>query len=479
MASNTYYDYREVKVMIAHKLMKMEGWKVYGYKADHSDAMTDYWDPANWGGVAEKNGYVLCVNVYGASDPVEIKQYNYNAINYDQNTEKKIRKLEQMTTARGASEAEEKTAREAIKKLREKAAEEAGKADKYVVTGMIPGHMENPPKMNWHIEKDGVYVAKGNGLLKYADIYNYYTYAHCDKDMKKFRSMSREDYKKDLVNDYILHDYYYTKEAAEKAAENAIQNMEKKIRLADDFENFIKKLDSTCGGLIGEGEIYTYEKVKEIKYKKEIKAFETETGSLKEGQCFILKSNYTYGRRKGLIYRIHEKKYPDGTSSYYAYKMNGKNTKECTGSASQNNYWYIGSADGYSYEKLTQWIKDNSIAWCELREVKTPYEVEKVIKKKVKADKPAEKSGSNKEASEAPEEVPEAEEKTGYTYDIKEDTDTRDGSKIYLVKIKEKLSREEYKEANKYIKSLGGYYSKFKHGFLFREDPTEKLKKSA
>ena len=34
---STYYDYREVGVMIAHKLMKMEGWKVYGYHADQSD----------------------------------------------------------------------------------------------------------------------------------------------------------------------------------------------------------------------------------------------------------------------------------------------------------------------------------------------------------------------------------------------------------------------------------------------------------
>ncbi len=28
---SNYYDYREVKVMIAHKLMAIEGWKVYGF----------------------------------------------------------------------------------------------------------------------------------------------------------------------------------------------------------------------------------------------------------------------------------------------------------------------------------------------------------------------------------------------------------------------------------------------------------------
>ena len=56
-----------------------------------------------------------------------------------------------------------------------------------------------------------------------------------------------------------------------------------------------------------------------------------------------------------------------------------------------------------------------------------------------------------------------------------EDTDTRTGERIYLAKVVEKLSREEYIKVNQYIKSLGGYYSKFKHAFLFKENPCEKL----
>lgn len=51
---SSYYDYREVKVMIARKLMNMEGWSVYGYHEDESDLMSDYWSPAYWDGVAEK-----------------------------------------------------------------------------------------------------------------------------------------------------------------------------------------------------------------------------------------------------------------------------------------------------------------------------------------------------------------------------------------------------------------------------------------
>lgn len=33
---STYYEYKDVKVMMAHKLMTMEGWKVYGYKENNS-----------------------------------------------------------------------------------------------------------------------------------------------------------------------------------------------------------------------------------------------------------------------------------------------------------------------------------------------------------------------------------------------------------------------------------------------------------
>lgn len=66
-------------------------------------------------------------------------------------------------------------------------------------------------------------------------------------------------------------------------------------------------------------------------------------------------------------------------------------------------------------------------------------------------------------------------ETEGLHYDIKEDIDTRDNSKIYVVKVVEKLSHDEYMTVNNNMKSLGGYYSKFKHGFIFKDDPIELL----
>ncbi len=59
------------------------------------------------------------------------------------------------------------------------------------------------------------------------------------------------------------------------------------------------------------------------------------------------------------------------------------------------------------------------------------------------------------------------------TYDIAEDTDTRDDSKIWVVKVKEKV--EDFSILRAEMKKIDGYYSKFKHGFIFRYDPTEVL----
>lgn len=142
--------------------------------------------------------------------------------------------------------------------------------------------------------------------------------------------------------------------------------------------------------MLGEGDGVIYEKVTVTEYKKEIKAFETTNGSLRDGQCFILKSNFNYGRYKGLVYRIREIG-EEGKKYFTAYKLNGKLTKECHGLASQNNTWYIGTAD-----TITKWVDKGAISWCELQEVKTPYEVEKVVKKTLRADRKKSQQKSQK-----------------------------------------------------------------------------------
>lgn len=243
---SNYYEYQDVGVMIAHKLMKMDGWEVFGYHADQSDMMTDYYDPAWWGGIATKNGYILVVNCRNDSKPEEIRKYNYEGTLHDRSISEKIAKLEQMTMERGASEQEEESAKKMIEKLRSKTKESS---ESYIVTGIIPGHMANPPRMNWHIEKDGIYIAKGNGILKFAHIDSYYRYENYMEDMKKYKSMDIEEYKKDFISEYMRR-YNSDEESAARQADNHIESMEKDKKLMDQFESFINKIDTTCGGMI-------------------------------------------------------------------------------------------------------------------------------------------------------------------------------------------------------------------------------------
>ena len=97
-----------------------------------------------------------------------------------------------------------------------------------------------------------------------------------------------------------------------------------------------------------------------------------------------------------------------------------------------------------------------------------------VVKKVIKSETKATKQPAQEKQSETVEQ-PETTDINGLHYEIKEDTDTRDNSIIFVVKVVENLSREEYKKVNEYIRSINGYYSKFKHGFIFKNDPTNVL----
>lgn len=93
---------------------------------------------------------------------------------------------------------------------------------------------------------------------------------------------------------------------------------------------------------------------------------------------------------------------------------------------------------------------------------------------RIKSKKNSVKTSSKKNEQQQPEHI---EAKTnGISYEITQGEDTRDGSELWLVRINETLTREQYLAENKAMKDRGGYYSKFRHAFIFRVDPTEILK---
>ena len=106
---------------------------------------------------------------------------------------------------------------------------------------------------------------------------------------------------------------------------------------------------------------------------------------------------------------------------------------------------------------MNQWAADGSIEFVNIVDEVETYEVEKTVKRPVKPDV----------SVEAATEIGK--------YTVNEDVDTRDQSKIWVVKIVETLDKEAFNVLRGKMKELGGYYSRFKKGFLFRADPTEEL----
>lgn len=54
---------------------------------------------------------------------------------------------------------------------------------------------------------------------------------------------------------------------------------------------------------------------------------------------------------------------------------------------------------------------------------------------------------------------------------VSDDIDTRDNTEIKVVKLVDKLSKDDFNVVRAYFKSVGGYYSRFKRGFIFTELP--------
>jgi phospholipid N-methyltransferase len=156
----SYYQNREALVQIAGALVD-NGWTIFGYKADTSDMMTDYWNPASWDGIATKNGYVLVIdNNNTRYSGYEVKKYNYNKTSYKASD--RISKLEAMMNDAASTENEKASCAVLIEKEKEK----QGIAPTYTIEEVYPTFAHgNPKHNNWHIEKDGQIVAKGSGAF--------------------------------------------------------------------------------------------------------------------------------------------------------------------------------------------------------------------------------------------------------------------------------------------------------------------------
>lgn len=65
---------------------------------------------------------------------------------------------------------------------------------------------------------------------------------------------------------------------------------------------------------------------------------------------------------------------------------------------------------------------------------------------------------------------------TAEEYEIQKTEHTKTHETIWTVKVIRKLDCNEYIKMAEFMKSIGGYYSRFVHAFVFKEDPSSKLK---
>jgi hypothetical protein len=167
----SYYDNQESVANIYVGLVE-RGWNCFGYKADESDSMTDYWSPARWEGIAEKNGFVLLVDVYSTSQSgSKITKQGYTP-DYS-----KIEKLKATINDKAASPNEKESSQKIIDQMYSKQKEST------IVVSEYPTFKNaNPKGCNWHIEKDGNIIVKGKGAFQ-CDGYLFSTYR--EETMKK------------------------------------------------------------------------------------------------------------------------------------------------------------------------------------------------------------------------------------------------------------------------------------------------------
>ncbi len=92
--------------------------------------------------------------------------------------------------------------------------------------------------------------------------------------------------------------------------------------------------------------------------------------------------------------------------------------------------------------------------------------VPKTARIKKQSTTPAKEESSEEQTATA---IPEKE------YEITESEHTKTHEKIFVVKVLRTLTREEYLQVKEHMKAIGGYYSKFVHGFIFKENPVELL----
>jgi len=322
-----YYGDKQASLVVLMSALSSRGWKIYGFKEDKSDSMTDYYNPAYWRGIAVKNGYILVVdNSYGGSIGGSFVHKSYDA-----KIIKRINKLIALRDNHAASAGEKANAQSIIDQLDSKIVKEV-----ITNTGLPEiSYRANPGNSKWHIERDGKIIAKGTGVFGFSSL----RYCLFKKD--------NYSYKKYEHNDFSLYQNFTKEEWPSHYAYLQSKRKEKE-KLLNKLENLLNKWEKFSTIKIGSGKCESLiEKAVSIKTCYFVPEDSNEiTDYFRVGD----KWRRFRGAEKGMIYKISEdrqsfkkltkkwKKMNDGTSIYtFKPKPNGS-TKPSYFSAREEDF---------------------------------------------------------------------------------------------------------------------------------------------
>ena len=114
------------------------------------------------------------------------------------------------------------------------------------------------------------------------------------------------------------------------------------------------------------------------------------------------------------------------------------------------------------FQNVKYYRKDKTLTIEEQQRYDLIYSISQIEKRIKEQQVKSEKALSNISAS-------------NEKYTITADQDTRDNSPLWVVKLINSISKEEWRIHDSQMKLINGYYSRFKKGHIFKYDPTSKL----
>jgi len=434
-----YYGDKQDSLVKISIILSHQGWSIYGFNEDQSDSQRDYFHPATWDGIAVKNGFILVVDCYsnGTIGGDFVRE------SYDPKIAKKLLKLQTLADNHAASKGERENALAMIEKFDKELVRTV------TIKGSMPAinYQKNPDNSKWHIEKDGVIIAKGTGIYSFYDV-----------NIWRNEKISFARYEDNDITDYYWN---VKKEDWKEVYEERVKKELSKTLLLNKLFKLITKWNTLAQIKIGEGQEETL--IKKTVTKKTV-YFITEDSDLKTQYVRVGDKWKRFGGlEKGLIYKLSDdeksikkltcrwEKFEDGNFNTYKQEPN-KSTKP--------KYVHFSQED----------VDNGDVVYVKLVEKVKIYSEEVFVKQPAKkARKTTKKTTTLKQVDDNATAIDfEIMVKNGNIEDF-EHSKTKEMLKV--LKLKDKLSKDNFKSFIQYIKTNKiGYYSKFAKGFILSEE---------